>query len=425
MNTIEDRLHAAARAVADTITADSVPPLDLSGQPGRPDRLSRKLPRRRRGFAVLAPIGAAAAVVAVIAASIGFSGGAQAPRPPSAASRAMLSGVLPPPYYMTCIFTQAVNGPKLPVDAVIRATATGKAVATVHLPAPYIYISAITGAANDRTFVLAAQTTKTFSDKGATAFFLARFDPADLKVSVMALRIPTEPGDQLDGLALSPYGTRLALAVTTGGPAAARTDDHILIYSLRTDKVTEWTGRGAIQFGSGSFGDPEAISWSATGKLAFNWITGWPSTNAIWVLNTATAGGSLLGRSKFVVRQQNDARRSFSADGILTLDGKRIVATTSRVFVINKKRTGTTPLPTVSFEVEEFSVATGRPVSVVYRKTNMLEVLFWADPSGRVLVVGVSGGPHKGFVVGTLIGGKFTPLRGAPSAVVLFGSLVF
>jgi hypothetical protein len=68
MNTIEERIRAAARAAADTVEPDSVPPLGLPAAPGRRWlRRGRSAGATRTPWAVrLAPVAAALAVIAIV-----------------------------------------------------------------------------------------------------------------------------------------------------------------------------------------------------------------------------------------------------------------------------------------------------------------------------------------------------------------------
>ena len=82
MNAIEDRLRAATRAAAGTVAPGSAPPLRL---PGEPDTAPgwRRGPRLRTGRnwpRWLTPLAAAAAVVAVVTASLAISGSIHARR---------------------------------------------------------------------------------------------------------------------------------------------------------------------------------------------------------------------------------------------------------------------------------------------------------------------------------------------------------
>ena len=79
MNTIEDRLRAAAQAAAGTVAPGSAPPLRLPDRPAR--RFGVPRPPHRGGWRRwAAPLAAAASVIAVVAASLAITGGRARPR---------------------------------------------------------------------------------------------------------------------------------------------------------------------------------------------------------------------------------------------------------------------------------------------------------------------------------------------------------
>ncbi len=146
----EERLRAAARAAADTVAPGSAPPLRLPDDPAAsPQRGS--WPGRRHWVRALTPLAAAAAVAAAVIASLTLTRGVPAPRGggQSPARPVALHGV--PRYYVTLTSTA------MPSQAVIGDTATGAVVTTVKPPRPYRTFDFVSGAAGDRTFVLAAQ----------------------------------------------------------------------------------------------------------------------------------------------------------------------------------------------------------------------------------------------------------------------------
>jgi len=104
--------------------------------------------------------------------------------------------------------------------AVIRDTVTGATVATFQPPPPFDTFEYVTGAADDRTFVLAARNLSNdlgLAPCGLTRLFRARFNPAGRSVTLTSLPVPELPAtSQVDGIALSPDGTRLAVALETG-----------------------------------------------------------------------------------------------------------------------------------------------------------------------------------------------------------------
>lgn len=200
----------------------------------------QQTPRGERlaaGLTAAAAVAAVAAVITLIGTSA-FAVGLPAPKQAAgssagltAASRGALRGV--PPYYLALVsFGKPVDSfPRM--EGQIRATATGKIIAVVHPPGPFGTLSVITGGADDRTFVLAAQKTP-YPPNQPVKYFLARFHPASGQVTVRPLAIPETPArDDLMGIDLSPDGADLAVAVTTGSRIQ---DAKVSIYSLRTGR---------------------------------------------------------------------------------------------------------------------------------------------------------------------------------------------
>lgn len=108
-----------------------------------------------------------------------------------------------PPYYVALTSYERPHR-----HAVIRASATGAALATITPPRPYGTFTHVSGAADDRTFVVAVQRWVPMPaggkaaaarqvDKAARAkFFLLRFNPAARTARLTALPVPMEPGGE-------------------------------------------------------------------------------------------------------------------------------------------------------------------------------------------------------------------------------------
>ena len=96
-------------------------------------------------------------------------------------------------------------------------TATGAALAMITVPRPYGTFIGVTAAADNRTFVLAAQELARLPLRTppATRFFLLRIDPASRvpasRAQLTPLPIPEQPGQAVTGVALSPDAARLAV----------------------------------------------------------------------------------------------------------------------------------------------------------------------------------------------------------------------
>jgi hypothetical protein len=435
MNTLEDRIRAATVQTAEEIAPGSIRPLSLQDQapPGRRTRAGRGTARWPR---VLIPIAAAASVIAVVAASLAITGNlsegrsaatrVHAVRPGtgrsqpgkilSAASRAALASV--PGFYVA----MTPGGMGMNNRAQVRATATGAVLATVAAPAPYNTFSWVTAAADDRTFVLAAQewtpipsgnaggSIEKRDDDTPTKFFVLHLSSDGRSARLSALPIPVQPGSVwIDGIALSPDGSKLAVVInSTGAPVDGNT--AIAVYTVATGarKQWVWPGGGAVIGNQKPWGSP--LSWTAGGRtLAFQIV---PANGTIEVrlLDTdATAGtmasrlgvewarGDVIGAHGVVARgsRTNPASSLRGFNTLITPDGTKIVCLTTGATVSG---------------VTEFGASTARVVSDTYPQgTDVL----WTNASGSTLVVSNAG------TVGVLAGGQFTPLPDAPDVGIM------
>ena len=129
-------------------------------------------------------------------------------------------------------------------EAVVRATATGAALATITVPRPYGTFIGVTGAADNRTFVLAAQELARLPLRTppATRFFLLRIDPASCvpasRAQLTPLPIPEQPGRAVSGVALSPDAARLAVT------ACPFTAPALHVFTVDTGAERVWDGPG-------------------------------------------------------------------------------------------------------------------------------------------------------------------------------------
>jgi hypothetical protein len=399
MNSIEDRIAAATRAAAQTVTPSSVPPLSLPAARGRRGW-------RWRG---LAPVMAAVVVVVIIlAAVVGrdvLSTGKAAPGPPAASPSSVAalvrSGQIPAFYVLLTRSSQPEAGP---VAAVVHATATGRALATVK-PASGRTIVAASMAADDRTFVLDEEpwTAKGRAGQVPGTFVLVRLTASGQAGSVTPLRMNVPDGASLYGMALSPDGSRIALLTNHGGSAS-----QVTVVTLAGGASRSWSGPGNIGFPY----DREALSWTADQtRLAFTVESG-PAAGEVRVLDLNRTSGSLLGDSTAVVspgqRTAPDGTRvTWQGDAIITPDGATVVTGAPSISLASgpgKSR------DTTGFA--EFSARTGKVTRVIVPSTAGLRhprAVLWSDRTGRVLIVEAEF--SDSLRVGVLIGNKFTPLN--------------
>jgi hypothetical protein len=411
MNMIEERIRAAARAAADTVAPDSVPPLELPAARSR--RLGRRRrPRRPAGAASpawnpwaarLAPVAAALAVTAIVITVVEVSPaphqGGPAFSPSTAAqpdvplgppvSAYVRSGQVPP-YFVTLA----------PSGAAVHLTVSGATLATIRPAPPGGRVVAVTSAGDDRTFVLAEQG----RDHKAVAFYKFQLGSSGRPGALARLPMSVAAGKTMTGLALSPDGSRLAVAVASRAGV-----QQIRLYPVLGIVARTWSATG------GTIGTPYAagsLSWPASQRtLAFNWSAGQKAS--VRLLDTGSDGGSLLAASHPAVTLANafamgKTLYQCQEEMIITPDGSTIVCPSTTIAYITKNR------PTKrNTGFPEFSATTGRPIRILGdwaqdQTEPSVSALLWAGTAGKVLIGMVHSAGRDW--VGVISGNKFTPL---------------
>jgi hypothetical protein len=480
MNTIEDRIRAAARAAAGTVPPDSVPPLRLPA--GRPSRFRRGHRDSHLGVAWarrMAPLAAAVAVVAVAVAVVTISRSRH--EPVTSTGTAAPGGVTPgpplstyvrsgqvPPYYVA--ITSHGNPNFNPSYAVVQATVSGKTLATIKPSVPGGTIVAVTAAADDRTFVLDEQHwvipqngNQSFE---ARTFYMFRLSSSGQPGPLTRLAMSIPAGQMVTGLALSPDGRKLAIAVEPDNVKKDPNLQQIRLYTLATGAVRIWSGNGTI--GSGPE-DARSMSWTADQRtLAFDWIGN--NTEVVRLLNVDAPGNSLLADSRVatfltspqqqkglptprasslptaatpgtgspVSPGQSTVQVSVPAlqaptvqvptmpcqeDSIITPDGSTVVCGAIEVFgtSISSSPNGGSPLKRGAVTgFFEYSTATGKVTHILGRWTfgnvGALSIdVLWSNPSGSVLIAVIpTAGDGR---VGVIYGNTFTPIAARMAGV--------
>ena len=232
---------------AATSTADVVPGRAAIPSPPGPGHARQKprasgSPWRRR----LAPLAAAAAVTAAVVAvllTLGFpkGGSGLTPRtsPTDKATRLVYAlGGRVPPYY---VWLGSQGNPSFTQSyALVRLTATGAVLGTVTASAPGGTVVAVIGAADDRTFVLDEQPFASVTSPGAgqyfepRTFYLLRLDADGRPAGVTRLAITEPAGSGANGVALSPDGTKLAIALQPDNVKSEPDLTELQLYSVAT-----------------------------------------------------------------------------------------------------------------------------------------------------------------------------------------------
>lgn len=348
------------------------------------------------------------AVIVAIVASILATADHPKPRadaPPSLSGRV-------PPYYVWITPGSPGNTPS---EAVVRQTVTGAVLATIKATAADGTVVAVTGADNDRTFVLDEQKwappTGGQQQYEAHSFYVLRLRPDGRPAGVTKLPIKYGNGWGVTGLALSPDGTKLAIAVQPYSQTnVIRTE--LKLYSVATGATLRtWDAIGIIGPNSD---DPETLSWTSDQKtLAFLWAGKSTSALGEWLLNLNLGGTNLIGDSRQAVSLSNassgtaPSRLACQQDLIITPGGNAIVcgAVVLADLVQNPR--------TARAAYLEYSPTSGKVTRTLagWTVTNAgalaLDVL-WSNPSGSVLIGEI---PTTGNgAVGMITAGAFTPL---------------
>jgi hypothetical protein len=347
---LEDRLRAELRAESELITPESIAPLRLPVETGRmPFEPRRGGPRHWATWVV--PLAAAAAAAAVIAGTFAIAhmlpGSAPKPRPAGPKYAA-----IPANYAYTVqgdIYNYSSHGTQYSASVTgrylkVRSTATGQLLATVFPPKPYTSFSTITADATGTVFVLAAAhewqryanaLPQVFRRNQTTPlrFVELHIGPAG-QVQQSSLPVPiTVTPRQQPSIALSPQGTRLAVAFGGGGARA-----QVAVVSLGSGRVRRWVSPRVSWTPQLSYRG----AWTADGRILA--LQQWdvirnpsrqavlrrhpPATTQVELIDTLAPGGTLTIGRPLVLRPP--AGESPPADVFLTPDGAKLIGDTGK-----------------------------------------------------------------------------------------------
>jgi hypothetical protein len=422
MNRIESLLSAAAKDEAAEVTPESIPTLAEAGlsAPRRPRLRSRLL----RG--PVAPLLAAAAVVAVIAAALALSSvlpGAGRTNSPAVTQPTLAAGAIPP-YYAALTATGA-PATSHPLTLTVRSTVSGKALATPATPTGFGTFSLVDGTANPTTFLVGAQPWRPVpvaknskqvvnSTQPVTLFWL-RYDPATHAARLTRLPLAAFAGTGLLSVSVSPDRSRVAVAYQDTSKGVDLRN-WITVYSLPGGAARTWSAPGSFSL----HGMPQptnqigTLSWRADDRTLAYQLTA--EHSGVYLLNTADAGTrELLAASRRAVPLDNqDTNDHFVCDGnpLLTPDGADVLCggyTVPPGWSIESKGFPRVP---VTQGFGEFSVATGKlvtilgairaPLSLAGGQPNpynqqvtddVFPFLLWASADARV-AIGLTDGGH-------------------------------
>jgi hypothetical protein len=202
-----------------------------------------------------------------------------------------------PPYYVGLAYSPKL-GSAQPGPVTVKATRTGQILATITPPGGEEF-TAVSGAANDRTFVLAAETTAevayrikhapTQTGLAAAAaperLYLLHLSASGVPSQPAPLNIPSSPA--ISDFALSPDGTSLAVDTATKQSIA------LSVRSLVNRSVRTWTS-STYQGGKYTHIAAFGVSWASDGMLGMSVWSVHPQAGPYGLLDTTKPGGDLI-----------------------------------------------------------------------------------------------------------------------------------
>jgi len=398
---------------------------------------ARRRQHRRRRRIGLAAVVATAGLTGLIFSQIG-PGGRTAAQPVAgirlAAGPARYASA--PAYYAYAvqgnIYNYVSNGTQYSDTAnryiKIRATATGRLLATISPPEPYNAFAGLTADASGRTFVFAAQRLwerkagdlpRLFKrdDQTPMKFLLVHITPAGyLQRAVLSLPQAVTPA-QVPTIALSPDGTRLAVAFGARGQTAV-----VQVITLTTGQARQWVAPHSLW-------RPVLNSegaWTADGRtLAFEQraislspvLRRAPATTRMRLLDTTAPGTSLASSRLLVLRPP--AGDWAPAQPFLTPDGTKLIGPVAK----EPPGHGNGPNPPWTGGLAVYSARTGALLSTlapwVWRNLsppapghggNPEQTVAWSNRTGSQLIVLQ---PRDDLnILGVLTGNTFTQAGG-------------
>ena len=332
MTDLEDRLRAELAAFAQRADPALIRPPREHAVRARP---------RVPGW--LAPAGAATAVAAVVI-GVAFAGRLAGHR----AATGPVAG--PPSFYLTLDRPWSGHFAR----AVVHGSATGTALASARIPLLDGESPSVTGAADGRTFIIMDNTGQAPGHGYGVRFYRLRVGLDGRTVRLDRLPITVRPL-AVDGIALSPDGSRLAIA-----EQSCRTNgcqySEIQVRSLATGATRTWRTRAS--------GAPWILSWTAGGhQVGFLWESGLHSPppqqrDGYRLLNVAGPGSDLLPAGAVVPVTPNPGGDIPPA--LVTPDGRAFITSSTRIIPGREHHV------TVIAKIIKLSARTGRVQHVLY-----------------------------------------------------------
>lgn len=420
----EDLVRSTTRAIASTVR--DVPPLRLAPPEGQllPFAPVARRARRLRGW--LAPVTAAAVVLAV-AVSLVIIRDIPNGRVVPAASPASSPSV---PAYYVALSAPASAGRN---DLVVGGTLTGRRVATVPAPKGTAF-GVVTAAADDRTFIVDAIPASGAS--GYAAWYQLTISPgASPATRLTRLPIPDTPVSLFGAAAVSESGTELAVMLQPYEGMLKQTPitTSLRIYSVGTGRLlNSWSTR-YLHVLAQAIPNPtpsNTLSWvNGDRAIAFNTYRTISGANSsfVWattvrVLDVTAGGGNLISDSRAVASGCSGPPSGQAPP--LTANGQTVLcATMVSPYLPVPRKTGLT----INLRWSAYSVSAPKALRTVYKTSLRVPVVHqpdvggsddgiavqWANASGATMIVDWNvGSPAPPLQVhfGVVSQGRFVPL---------------
>jgi len=415
---IEDRVRAATRARAGLVR--EVRPFEIPDElPARGRRSRRARPAHpalpvRHWLTWGAPI-AAAALVTALALTLALLREADGPQPaPTPATSGSTAAAAIPRYYVALAYGSARSGEK----AVVGDDQTGRTVAVLN-PAAAQDFYGVTGAADDRTFVLVS-----YAATKESTWYLLRIAPGTAHPTQLT-KLPIQPvAARVAGLALSPDGRELA--VMWRSSPRANSAVSLAVYSMSSGAVLHtWITRGDDINASSAGANGEALAWvNGNRSLDFRWavyVGGFGNgTDMIRTIDVTAPGSDLLADSRvamqapFYVYPDKTKTSQPCPNDVTAGDGTVVCGTTSSAAISFEEVCSTVPPSFVTY-----SGTTGKQLKVLYQWHGQClyanSIPLWTDSAGRHVIAFLNLS-EKGIKtsltdkVGLIADGKFTSL---------------
>jgi len=406
MNSVEDQVRAATRAQASTMR--DVRPLRLTS--ARDDALgpSRSIPRARGSRRMrpwLAPVAAAAAVVALAISLVAVKGHSNGPVIHAAAPATSSTSAFTVPRYYTAVTALGKKGAA--EGLAVADTYTGKTVATIAPPSGRTFTS-VSAAADGRTFVAYAMPASGSRAQAGTWYEMRLTPGAASPARLSRLRIP--PLARVLSMAVSESGSELAVVIADpeGQPKS------LTIYSVTTGRPLRSWPHGLFGFNSETWQKgmqiPELTWIDGDRDIAFPYTSVYQQTKdstaiwtvQIWHLNLSRGGSNLIADSGLVwsmnvpVDSTSAQRCTPFSTPMLSADGKTVVCVSTSASLAQtgaisyRQTTNTAPRWTVAWLA--FSISAPGTARTLYSTTVPAGVgvalqTAWTNTSGTSALV--------------------------------------